>query len=118
MVKNVFEYRSKHKGFFEVKTKIPVRDSYSLSLVYTPGVGRSCLEINENIDKSFELTNRANSIAVLTDCSNFPDFETINPLCAIPMAETKAAYYKQFAGIDAYPIVLNTHSVEEIAQVI
>ena len=118
MVKNIIDYRKKYQGFFEIQPKVPVRDSYSLSLIYTPGVGRSCLEIKNNPAKSFELTNRANSIAVLTDCSTFPDFENINPLCAIPIVETKAIFYKEFAGIDAYPIVVNTHSVEEITQII
>ncbi len=118
MVKNIIDYRKKYQGFFEIATKIPIKDSYSLSLAYTPGVGRSCMEIKNNVDKSFELTNRANSIAVITDCSNFIDFENINPLCAIPVVETKAIFYKEFANIDAYPIVVNTHNIEEIAQII
>jgi malate dehydrogenase (oxaloacetate-decarboxylating) len=115
---NILEYRKKHLGLWEIQTKVPIKDSYSLSLVYTPGVGSSCTTIRDDSEKSFELTNRANSIAVLTDCSNFPDFTAINPLCGIPPVETKALLYKELAGIDAYPIVVNTHEIEEIAQII
>ncbi|MDD3013558.1 MAG: hypothetical protein PHC34_07640 [Candidatus Gastranaerophilales bacterium] len=118
MIKNIIDYRKKYQGFFEVTTKVPIRDSYSLSLIYTPGVGRSCIEIKDNSDKSLELTNRANSIAIITDGSNFPDFERMNPLCAIPAVEAKAICYKEFAGIDAYPIVVNTHDIDEIAEII
>jgi len=118
MIKNIIDYRKKYQGFFEVNTKVPVRDSYSLSLVYTPGVGKSCLEIRDNKDKTLEYTNRANSIAVITDGSNFPDFENINPLCAIPAVEAKVVCYKEFAGIDAYPIVVNTHDINKIAEIV
>ena len=117
MNKNIIDYRKKYQGLWEVQPKVPVKDSYALSLIYTPGVGRSCMEIKNNPEKSFELTNRGNSIAILTDCSTFPDFENINPLCGIPVVETKAIFYKEFAGIDAYPVVVNTHEVEEIAKI-
>ena len=118
MKKNIIDYRKQYRGFWETQPKVQVKDSYSLSLIYTPGVGKSCLEIKNNPEKSFELTNRGNSIAILTDCSTFPDFENINPLCAIPMVETKAVFYKEFAGIDAYPVVVNTHDVEAVARII
>ena len=110
--------RKKYQGLWGVNTKVLIKDSYSLSLVYTPGVGKSCTEIAADPLISFELTNRANSIAIITDCSNFADFETINPLCAMPEAEAKAIFYKEFAGIDAYPIIVNTIDTEELAQVI
>lgn len=118
MRENIVQIREKYQGFWGIKTKTSIKDSYSLSLAYTPGVGRSCIEIKDNINASFELTNRANSIAVITDSSNFSDFANINPLCAIPAVETKSALYKEFAGIDAYPIVVNTKEISKIADII
>ena len=118
MAIDIISYRKNyHRACREILQKFPVKDSYSLSLVYTiPGVG-NFLEIKNNPEKSFELTNRANSIAVITDCSDFPDFERINPLCGIQHA-IMAVQYREFAGIDAYPIVVNTHDIDEIVQVI
>lgn len=107
-IMNKFEYLKDFQGFFEVKLKAEIKDSYALSLVYTPGVGKSCLEIKDNVQKSFEYTNRANSIAVIAagDIKN------------IPVAEYKAALYREFAGIDAYPIVIDDISEDKIAKII
>lgn len=118
MVRDIAAYRKKYQGLWEVNPKVPIKDSYSLSLAYTPGVGRSCIEIQNDKERAYELTNKANSIAVISDLSNFPDFETINPLCAIPAVESKCLMYKLFANIDAYPIVLNTANMDEIDAVI
>jgi len=115
---NVIEFRKKYQGFLEINPKVEIKDSYSLSLVYTPGVGESSLAIKDNPEKAYELTNKANSIAIITDCSDFPDFETINPLSALPHIESKAVLYKELAGIDAYPVVVNTKDIEEIAETI
>jgi malate dehydrogenase (oxaloacetate-decarboxylating) len=113
---NIIDFRKKYNGLFEVNTKVPIRDSYSLSLVYTPGVGRSCTEIHKDSEKSYEYTNRANSAAIITDCSNYPD--NFNQVCAIPELEAKVLYYKEFAGIDAYPIIVKTKDINKIAEII
>jgi len=104
--------RKKHRGFWEISPKIAIKDSYTLSLVYTPGVGKVSTEIAENPEKSFELTNRANSVAVISD-----DSET-GSLSKIPVVEMKAVLYNKFAGIDAYPLVLETFDATEIAEII
>ena len=104
--------RKKHQGFWEILPKIVIKDSYSLGLVYTPGVGKVSTEIAENPEKSFELTNRANSIAVLSDNSGK------GSLSKIPLLEIKAVLYNKFAGIDAYPLVLETSDAVEIAEII
>lgn len=106
------DLRKKYQGFWEISPKIAVKDSYSLSLVYTPGVGRVSTEIAENPEKSFELTNRANSIAIITDNSG------MGSLSKIPVVEMKAVLYNKFVGIDAYPIVLETSDTEDIAEII
>lgn len=104
--------REKYQGYWEIKPRIAIKDSYSLSLVYTPGVGRVSTEVAENPEKSFELTNRANSVAVISDNS------VTGALSKIPMLEMKAVYYNNFAGIDAYPLSLDTFDAKEIAEII
>jgi len=95
----------KHQKIWEIIPKVAVNDSYSLSLVYTPGVGRVSLEIAENPEKSFELTNRANSIALIFDNPEENMFK-------------KAAFLNKTSGIDAYPLVLSNCSPEDIAKII
>ena len=104
--------RKKYRGFWEISPKIAIKDSYALSLVYTPGVGKVSIEIAENPEKSFELTNRANSVAVIS-----ANLET-GSLSKIPVVEMKAVLYNKFAGIDAYPLVLETSDATEIAEII
>lgn len=102
------DLRKKYQGRWEISPKIAIKDSYALSLVYTPGVGRVSMEIAENQEKSFELTNRANSVAVITTGS----------YSKIPLVEAKAVLYNKLAGIDAYPLVLDTSNVNEIAEIL
>ena len=105
---NKYQYIKDFKGFFEVKLKAEIKDSYALSLVYTPGVGKSCLEIKDDVNKSFEYTNRSNSIAVIT----------VGDKRNIPLAERKSALYREFAGIDAYPILIEDISDNKIVKII
>jgi hypothetical protein len=97
-----------YNGLLGLKLKIPIKDSYSLALVYTPGVGKSCMEIKADIKNSLIYTNKGNSIIVLTDSSHFLETDpqwTNN--CSIPFVEAKSVYYKLQANIDAYPMVLD-----------
>jgi len=104
--------RKKYRGLWEISPKIAIKDSYTLSLVYTPGVGKVSTEIAENPEKSFELTNRANSVAIIVDNSK------TGALSKIPVVEMKAVLYNKFAGIDAYPLVLETSDATEISEII
>ncbi len=99
----------KHSGFFNLKTKIPVRDRYALSLVYTPGVGACCLEIQKNQQLAYTLTNKMNSMLVVTDSSGFPNSsrEDYNNMVPIPFLEAICIYYKEMANIDCYPLILD-----------
>ncbi|YAL82433.1 NAD-dependent malic enzyme [Dermacoccaceae bacterium W4C1] len=101
-------------GKLEVNSKVPIRNRDDLSLVYTPGVAKVCLAIAENPEDARSLTIKRNTVAVLTDGSAVLGLGNIGPLAALPVMEGKAALFKRFADIDAFPICLDTQDTEEI----
>ncbi|MBF0560248.1 MAG: NADP-dependent malic enzyme [Nitrospirae bacterium] len=101
-------------GKIEIRPKIPVRDRNDLSKVYTPGVARICRDIHECIDHAYRYTIKGNSVAVITDGTAVLGLGDIGPEASMPVMEGKAMIFKEFAGIDAFPIPLKTHDVEEI----
>lgn len=105
----LYNYFSKHNGLLAIRTKIPIKDNFSLSLVYTPGVARSCLDIQKNAALAHELTNKSNSMLVITDSSGLPNYNVSNwhNNSAIPYVEGISFYYKTLTNIDAYPLVLD-----------
>ena len=115
---NNLNLRKNYQGYWSIVPKIAVKDSYSLSLVYTPGVGRVSMEIAENIEKSFELTNRANSVAVIGVSGRQFQKENMASFSEIPSIVIKAALYNKFSGIDAYPLLLESSEISEIAEII
>jgi malate dehydrogenase (oxaloacetate-decarboxylating)(NADP+) len=106
------EYHEKGKIGIEV-TK-PCTSQYELSLAYTPGVAIPCLEIAKEEDLSFEYTNRANLVAVISDGTAVLGLGDIGPLASKPVMEGKSVLFKKFADIDAFDIELDVHTVEEI----
>src|SRR4029078_2963576 len=98
-------------GKLEVTPKIALRNRDELSLIYTPGVARVCLAIAENPEDARRLTIKRNTGAVVTDGSAVLGLDNIGPLAALPVMEGKAALFKRFAGIDAFPICLDTQEV-------
>jgi len=92
----------------------PCETQHELSLAYTPGVAIPCLEIAENEDLSFEYTNRANLVAVISDGTAVLGLGDIGPLASKPVMEGKAVLFKKFANVDAFDIELDVHSIEEI----
>ena len=106
------------KGKLEVTSRISVKDNRDLSLAYTPGVAAPCLEIQKDINKSFELTRRWNTVAVITDGSAVLGLGNIGPEAGMPVMEGKCILFKEFAGIDAIPICLRTNDVDEIVRTI
>jgi len=106
------EYHEKGKIGIEV-TK-PCTSQYELSLAYTPGVAIPCLEIAKDEDLSFEYTNRANLVAVISDGTAVLGLGDIGPLASKPVMEGKSVLFKKFADIDAFDIELDVHTVEEI----
>ncbi|HOJ93576.1 MAG TPA: malic enzyme-like NAD(P)-binding protein [Dictyoglomaceae bacterium] len=105
------------KGKLEIKSKVPLKDKKDLSLAYTPGVAEVSSAIFKNPELAYDLTIKGNSIAVVSDGTAVLGLGNIGPLAAIPVMEGKAILFKQFAGIDAFPICLNTQDPEKIIEI-
>ena len=101
-------------GKLTIEPKVPIRNRDDLSLIYTPGVARVCMAIAENPDDARRLTIKRNTVAVVSDGSAVLGLGNIGPLAALPVMEGKAALFKRFAGIDAFPICLDTQDTDEI----
>ena len=101
-------------GKIEVRSKMQIRTRDDLSMVYTPGVARVCRAINQDPERAFNLTIKRNTVAVVSDGTAVLGLGDIGPRAAMPVMEGKAALFKQFAGVDAFPICLDTKDTEEI----
>jgi malate dehydrogenase (oxaloacetate-decarboxylating) len=109
-------YRRRYRGLIGVHSKIPIRDRAILSLIYTPGVAEACLAISQDPLESFDLTCRGNTVAILTDGSDLFGREAGSPEAALPIEEGKSVIFKTFAGIDAFPICLDTMDPAQIIE--
>ncbi|MBE2197719.1 MAG: NADP-dependent malic enzyme [Anaerolinea sp.] len=107
-------YRRQFGGLIGVRSKVQVRDSIALSLVYTPGVAEPCLEIARDPKRSFDVTCRGNTIAIVSDGSSAFGMGNIGPEAILPVLESKAVILKNFAGVDALPLALRTSRPREI----
>jgi malate dehydrogenase (oxaloacetate-decarboxylating) len=105
-------------GKIEMHSKVPLRNRDDLSMAYTPGVARVCMAIAENPEDARRLTIKRNAIAVVTDGSAVLGLGNIGPQAALPVMEGKAALFKRFAAIDAWPICLDTQDTEEIIRTV
>jgi malate dehydrogenase (oxaloacetate-decarboxylating) len=105
-------------GKIEVQSKVPLRTRDDLSMAYTPGVARVCLAIAQNPEDVRRLTVKRNSVAVVTDGSAVLGLGSIGPAAALPVMEGKAALFKRFADIDAWPLCLDTQDVDEIVRTV
>ena len=106
------------KGKIEVKATVPVENENDLSLAYTPGVARPCLEIKEDIEKSYTLTRRWNMCAVVTDGSAVLGLGNIGPEAGMPVMEGKCVLFKSFGDVDAFPICIKSNDVDEIVDTV
>ena len=106
------------KGKIETVARVPVDSREALSLAYTPGVAEPCMAINGDVEKSFELTRRWNTVPVITDGTAVLGLGDIGPEAGMPVMEGKCALFKAFGGVDAYPICLRTKDTEEIIKTI
>lgn len=105
-------------GKIETNSKIPIKTRDDLSRVYTPGVARVCKAIAEDPKKAYSLTIKRNTVAVISDGTAVLGLGDIGPYAAMPVMEGKAMLFKQFAGVDAFPICLDTKDTEEIIQIV
>ncbi|GGJ77496.1 malate dehydrogenase [Pilimelia anulata] len=105
-------------GKIEVQSKIPLRNRDELSRAYTPGVARVCLAIAENPADARRLTIKRNTVAVVTDGSAVLGLGNIGPYAAMPVMEGKAALFKRFGGVDAWPVVLDTQDTDQIVEIV
>src|SRR6188472_4131377 len=105
-------------GKLSVESKVPIRSRDDLSMIYTPGVARICLAIAENPSDARRLTITRNTVAVVTDGSAVLGLGNLGAMAALPVMEGKAALFKRFAGIDAFPICLDTQDVDEIVRTV
>ncbi len=104
----------KTKGKFAVVSRMPVKNRKQLSIAYTPGVGAVSSAVGKNAKLAYDLTSKGNMVAVVSDGSAVLGLGNIGPLGAMPVMEGKAVLFREFAGIDAMPIVLSTQDTEEI----
>lgn len=108
----------KYKGKIKVVSKVSVDSRQDLSTAYTPGVAQVSLEVSKNKNKAYDLTIKGNSVAVVSDGTAVLGLGDIGPEGALPVMEGKALLFKEFADIDAYPIVLDTKDPDEIVSIV
>ena len=105
-------------GKIEVNSKLPIRTRDDLSMVYTPGVARVCRAIHQEPERAFNLTIKRNTVAVVSDGTAVLGLGDIGPRAAMPVMEGKAALFKEFANVDAFPICLDTKDTDEIVDTV
>ena len=106
------------KGKIEVISKVPVATKEDLSLAYTPGVAQPCLEINKDVNKSYDLTRRHNLCAVITDGTAVLGLGDIGPEAGMPVMEGKCVLFKAFGDVDAFPLCVKSKNVDEIVNTV
>ena len=116
--KESLKLHEKWKGKIEVVAKVPVETKDDLSLAYTPGVAQPCLEIQKDVDKSYDLTRRHNLCAVITDGSAVLGLGDIGPEAGMPVMEGKCVLFKAFGNVDAFPLCVKTQDVDEFVNTV
>ncbi|NMB33641.1 MAG: NAD-dependent malic enzyme [Clostridium sp.] len=116
--KKSLNLHEKLKGKVEVISRVPVKNKEDLSLAYTPGVANPCLEIQKNPSLSYVYTRRWNLVAVITDGTAVLGLGDIGPEAAMPVMEGKCVLFKEFAGVDAFPLCIKSKDIDEIVNTI
>ncbi|MCR4312133.1 MAG: NAD-dependent malic enzyme, partial [Candidatus Uhrbacteria bacterium] len=112
------EEHAKLHGKWEIASKMPLETKDDLSIAYTPGVAAPCLAIQADPLRAYDMTMKANTVAVVSDGSAVLGLGNIGPMAGLPVMEGKAVLYKKYAGIDAVPIVLASQDVERIIEAV
>lgn len=116
--KESLKKHSEWKGKIEVVSRVPVSTKEDLALAYTPGVAQPCLDIQKDLDKSYELTRRHNMCAVITDGSAVLGLGDIGPEAGMPVMEGKSVLFKAFGDVDAFPLCIKTKDVDEFVNTV
>ena len=106
------------KGKLEVMPRAAVDNKEALSLAYTPGVAKPCLEIQKDVNKSYDLTRRWNTVAVVTDGTAVLGLGDIGPEAGMPVMEGKCVLFKAFGGVDAIPLCVRSKNVDDIVNTV
>ncbi len=112
------EIHEKYKGKLSVESKLPINTRDDLSTLYTPGVAQPCREIAKDKDAAYKYTTKCNTVAVVTDGSAVLGLGNIGAVAALPVMEGKAVLFKEFAGVDAVPVCLDTQDTDELVKII
>ncbi|MDU5111620.1 MAG: malic enzyme-like NAD(P)-binding protein [Clostridium sp.] len=119
---NIYEeslkYHEELRGKFQIKSNCKISNEKDLTLAYTPGVAEPCREIHKNPDAAYTYTRKWNTVAVISDGTAVLGLGNIGPLASLPVMEGKSILFKEFADVDAFPLVLNTQNVDEIVETI
>lgn len=118
MREEALQLHIENRGKIRVESKVPLESAYDLSLAYSPGVAEPCKDIFDNTKKVYDYTSKGNMVAVVSDGSAVLGLGNIGPEGALPVMEGKAVLFKSFAGVDAFPICLNTQDPEEIIRTV
>lgn len=118
LYKKSLELHKKHKGKIAVISKVSIKNKNDLALAYSPGVAETSRQIAKNPKKVFDYTSKGNMVAVISDGSAILGLGNLGAKSAIPVMEGKAVLFKKFAGIDAFPICLNTQDEDEIVEIV
>ncbi|WP_422664958.1 NAD(P)-dependent malic enzyme [Aneurinibacillus uraniidurans] len=118
MREKALQLHTENRGKIRVESKVPLESAYDLSLAYSPGVAEPCKDIFDNTKKVYDYTSKGNMVAVVSDGSAVLGLGNIGPEGALPVMEGKAVLFKSFAGVDAFPICLNTQDPEEIIRTV
>jgi len=116
--KRSLELHEKYAGKISVESKIPVKTKDDLSLAYSPGVAEPCLEIKKDQNNIYKYTSKGNMVAVISDGSAVLGLGNIGPYAGLPVMEGKAILFKEFANVDAFPIMLDTQNPDEIINIV